>query len=153
MATVVFAAGALEAYVYDIASRKRGDGDARRIDNLPAKDRWKELAGLLGLPYDEDGNIQPQLEKLVRLRREAVHPKSLNPYDLEPDQWQELLRSRPPLSDAHFAVGVLDIMSALARTLDDEWQVRMWLGSSSVDPEIDAAWAALFGVPPAQSSK
>ncbi|MEC5386728.1 hypothetical protein VVD49_13420 [Uliginosibacterium sp. H3] len=93
--TIVFAAMACEAAIYDIAAIHLGDESALVLDKLDPIGKWLVAPQLIcGKPLRSDGPAINSLRTLFPARNELVHAKSLSGSSLgDPQRFEKIIQA------------------------------------------------------------
>lgn len=127
--TIVFAAIALEGYIYDYAARNFSDRFVRKfLDKLDTISKWVVIPQLVtGKEFPRDGQCFELLSGLVKERNRLVHYKSA---DIEFDRLEECSEQNQDwlIQSAQNAIEALDVIISQMSMIDPNEPVRMSLG-------------------------
>jgi len=131
---IVFAAMALEAYIYDYAARNLSDKYAKdHLDRLDTPSKWLIIPKLItGKEIEENSKAMELLKALVRARNEITHYKSQS-IPLVSKRFSEFLgkyknqrESFPAM--VRDAVRTLDELAQAIHTIDPDEPASLYLG-------------------------
>lgn len=117
---IVFAAIAVEAYIYDYAARNLGDAFVRdHLDKLDTVSKWIIVPELVtGRELPQRQYWQGKLKKLVQIWNSITHNKSWDPSALPPaDLWRKLKKASAEINQA--AIQSVDLLRLLADKISE----------------------------------
>jgi hypothetical protein len=121
IATVVFAAMTLEAYVYDYAARRLTDNFVlEHLDRLDIPSKLTLVVRLLtGRVFPTDGDAWFLLKRLIKERNSLIHNKSEDaiPILFDADKYKRRMTSGMDPADA---IRTLDAIAAQIQSLDPD---------------------------------
>jgi hypothetical protein len=119
--TIVYAAMAVESYIYDFAARVLGESYVEdNLDKLSVQSKWLVIPRLgAGHVIKKDGQVFQLLTELVKSRNEIAHHKTKNISGKSMEQLAEyVLYDEAICKRAERAIQALEIIASEAKKFD-----------------------------------